>query len=63
MAKSTHFLPCKITVTMDIHAKLYIREIVRLYGIVASIVSDKDLRFTSRFYQALQKAMGDFFEF
>jgi len=39
-------------------AQLYIKEIVRLHGVPSSIVSDKDPRFTSRFWQTLQSAMG-----
>ena len=33
-------------------------EIVRLHGISLSIVFDRDLRFTSRFWKELQSALG-----
>ena len=39
-------------------AKLYLEKIVRLHGVPASIVSDRDPRFVSRFWQRLQKALG-----
>jgi len=39
-------------------AQLYLKEIVRLHGVPSSIVSDRDPRFTSRFWQSLQEAMG-----
>ncbi len=39
-------------------AKLYIDVIVRLYGVPVSIVSDRDPRFTSRFWGNLQRALG-----
>jgi len=43
---------------MDKMAQLYIREIVRLHGVPSSIVSDIDPRFTSRFWQTFQSALG-----
>ena len=39
-------------------AKLFLDEIVRLQGAHVSIVSNKDARFTSRFWKCLQEAMG-----
>ena len=39
-------------------AQLYIKEIVRLHGVPSSIVSDREPRFTSRFWQTLQSALG-----
>ena len=33
-------------------------EIVQLYGVLLSIVSDSDPRFTSRFWKELQLALG-----
>nr|GFC45807.1 putative nucleotidyltransferase, ribonuclease H [Tanacetum cinerariifolium] len=37
---------------------LFIQEIVRLHGTPTSILSDRDPRFTSRFWKGLQKAWG-----
>ncbi|GJV99686.1 putative reverse transcriptase domain-containing protein [Tanacetum coccineum] len=39
-------------------AKLYIDEIVSQHGVPVPIISDQDGRFTSRFWQTLQKALG-----
>jgi len=44
--------------SLDKLAELYVREIVRLHGVPASIVSNRDPRFTSRFWQSLQNALG-----
>ena len=43
---------------MDQLAELYVNEIVRLHGIPLSIVSDRDLQFTSRFWKELQSTLG-----
>ena len=47
-----------MTYPMEKLARLYLKEIVRLHGIPASIVSDRDPRFVSQFWQGLQKALG-----
>ena len=49
LTKSAHFIPLRIGYTMEKLAKLYVREIVRLHGVLISIVSDRDQRFISRF--------------
>ncbi|GJS90322.1 putative reverse transcriptase domain-containing protein [Tanacetum coccineum] len=38
--------------------KLYMKEVVTRHGVPVSIVSDRDGRFTSLFWQALHKALG-----
>ncbi|KAJ9544987.1 hypothetical protein OSB04_024694 [Centaurea solstitialis] len=58
LSKSAHFLPMKETYSMERLARLYIAEIVRLHGTPASIVSDRDARFTSTFWQSFQREMG-----
>ncbi|RVW89330.1 Transposon Ty3-I Gag-Pol polyprotein [Vitis vinifera] len=58
LTKSAHFLAMKTTDSMNSLAKLYIQEIVRLHGILVSIVSDRDPKFTSQFWQSLQRALG-----
>ena len=37
---------------------MYISEIVILHGVPSSIVSDRDPRFTSRFWESLNIALG-----
>ena len=58
LTKSAHFLPIKESYKMERLTRLYLREIVRLHGVPKSIISDRDSRFTSRFWQSLHKAMG-----
>ena len=58
LTKSAHFIPVRIDYSMDLLAELYVNEIVRLHGVPLSIVSDRDPRFTSRFWKKLQSALG-----
>ena len=58
LTKSAHFLAIKKTDGVDRNVSKYIDEIVRLHGVPSSIVSDRDSRFTSHFWQAFQKALG-----
>jgi len=58
LTKCAHFLLINQKMSMDKLAELYVREVVRLHGVPASIVSNRDLRFTSRFWQSLQVALG-----
>ena len=55
LTKSAHFLLVRTDYSLDKLAKLYIKEIVRLHGIPVSIISDRDPRFTSRFWGKLQE--------
>ncbi|KAA3478731.1 DNA/RNA polymerases superfamily protein [Gossypium australe] len=43
---------------LDKLAELYVSQIVRLQGVPTSIVSDRNPRFTSRFWKKLQDALG-----
>ncbi|GJR76720.1 putative reverse transcriptase domain-containing protein [Tanacetum coccineum] len=42
---------------MDRLARLYLNEIVARHGVSISIISDRDSRFTSRFWQSMQEAL------
>ena len=58
LTKSAHFLAVRMTLALERFCRLYIREIVRLHGVLVSIVSDRDPRFTAHFWKSFQKAMG-----
>ena len=58
LTKSVHFLPIKVTYSLEQLADLYVKEIVRLHGMLKSIISDRDSRFTLAFWRSVQRAMG-----
>ena len=49
LTKSAHFLVVRMTFTLEEFYRLYKREIVQLHGVLVSIVSDRDPRFTAHF--------------
>ena len=55
LTKSAHFISIKINYPLQKLAEVYISEIMKLHGIPSSIVSDRDMRFTSRFWEGLQE--------
>ncbi|GJS19647.1 reverse transcriptase domain-containing protein [Tanacetum coccineum] len=58
LTKSAHFLPMHEDYKMDRLARLYLNKIVSRHGVLISIISDRDSRFTSRFWQSMQEALG-----
>ena len=58
LTKSAHFIPLRVGCTMEKLARLYVKEIVRLHGVPKEIISDRDSRFVSRFWQSLHEALG-----
>ena len=58
LTKSAHFLPVRMTFTLEEFCQLYIHEIVRLHGVLVSIVSNRDPRSTTHFWKSFEKAMG-----
>ncbi|GJP56485.1 hypothetical protein CLOM_g15552 [Closterium sp. NIES-68] len=51
LTKMAHFAPCRTTITPEETARLFISTVVRLHGIPAAIISDRDPKFTSKFWQ------------
>ncbi|GKC73677.1 putative reverse transcriptase domain-containing protein [Tanacetum coccineum] len=58
LTKSAHFLAIREDYSTEKLARLYTDEIVALHGVLVSIISDRDARFTSRLWQTFQKALG-----
>ncbi|XP_043811350.1 uncharacterized protein LOC122723353 [Manihot esculenta] len=58
LTKSAHFILVRTDYSLEKYAELYINEIVRLHGVPLSIISDRDPRFTARFWEKLHEALG-----
>ncbi|KAA0043587.1 DNA/RNA polymerases superfamily protein [Cucumis melo var. makuwa] len=58
LTKMARFILVKVTSTLDQLARLYVDKIVSQYGVLVSIVSDRNPMLTSKFWPSLQKAMG-----
>ncbi|GKF68511.1 putative reverse transcriptase domain-containing protein [Tanacetum coccineum] len=58
LTKSFHFLPMREDYKMERLARLYLNEILARHGVPILIISDCDSRFTSRFWQSMQEALG-----
>ncbi|GKC50167.1 putative reverse transcriptase domain-containing protein [Tanacetum coccineum] len=58
LTKSAHFLPICEDFKMDRLARFYLNEIVARHAVPISIISNRDSRFTSQFWQSMQDALG-----
>jgi len=58
LSKMTHFLPTTAAVTAEGTAKLFYDGVVKYHGLPSEIISDRDVRFASRFWQALADCHG-----
>ncbi|GJZ88781.1 putative reverse transcriptase domain-containing protein [Tanacetum coccineum] len=56
LTKSAHFLPAKENDSMEKLTRQYLKEVVSRHGVPVSIISDRDGRFVSQFWQSLQEA-------
>ncbi|TYK05161.1 reverse transcriptase [Cucumis melo var. makuwa] len=57
-SKYATFIPCPLDVKVDEAARLFFKNVVKLWGIPKSIISDRDPRFTGKFWRELFKLMG-----
>ena len=58
LTKSAHFIPIKVTFSVERLAQIYVANIVRLHRVPLSIILDRDAHFTSQFWRCVQKALG-----
>ncbi|GKC67137.1 putative reverse transcriptase domain-containing protein, partial [Tanacetum coccineum] len=58
LTKSAHFLPIREDYKTEKLAKIYVNEIVARHGVPVSIISNRNGRFTSHLWQALQEALA-----
>ncbi|KAI3808082.1 hypothetical protein L1987_24024 [Smallanthus sonchifolius] len=63
LTKSAHFLPIREDYRVEKLARIYIDDIISRRGIPLNIISDRDSRFTSRFWQSLQSALACVIDF
>jgi hypothetical protein len=57
-SKMAHFIPTKDEATAQETRRLFFSHIFKHHGLPKDIVSDRDPKFTSKFWQALWKRMG-----
>ncbi|GJS07658.1 putative reverse transcriptase domain-containing protein [Tanacetum coccineum] len=56
LTKSAHFLPAKENDSMEKLTRQHLKEVVSKHGVPVLIISDRDGRFVSQFWQSLQEA-------
>ncbi|CAI7884325.1 unnamed protein product [Closterium sp. NIES-53] len=63
LTKMAHFAACKKSISAEETARLFIAIGVRLHGIPATIISDRDTKFTSNFWKNLWEQFGTRLQF
>ena len=51
LTKAAHFIPVNFTHKNDDIAKIFMKEIFKLHGLLKAIFSDRDVKFTSNFWK------------
>jgi hypothetical protein len=58
LTKMVHFAPTRTDVSAEGVAQLFMEHVIRLHGCPKDVVSDRDARFTSRFWKAIMRLCG-----
>lgn len=58
LTSMVHLIPVHTTMTASQLSAVYMREIVRLHGLPTSIVSDRNSKFTSKWWRELHRMLG-----
>ena len=58
LTKMVHFIPSHTDATAETTAKLFFNNVVKLHGLPEKLITDRDSKFTSKFWKALQSAYG-----
>jgi hypothetical protein len=58
LTKTAHFIAVHTTYSVQHYAELYMDQIVRLHGILKTIISDRGTQFADRFWEQLHECLG-----
>ena len=58
ITKMVHFAPCTKEIAAADYAQLFVENVFRLHGLPEVIISDRDPRFTSKFWTSLFDFLG-----
>ena len=58
MTKMVHFAPCTKEVTVPEYARIFVNTVFRLHGLPEVVISDRDPRFTNKFWTSLFDLLG-----
>jgi hypothetical protein len=58
LTKTAHFIAVHTTYSLQQCAELYMDQIVRLHGILKTIISDRGTQFVARFWEQLHECLG-----
>ncbi|KAJ9547488.1 hypothetical protein OSB04_020031 [Centaurea solstitialis] len=58
LTKSAHFIAIREASSSEVLADIYVREIMARHGVPVTVITDRDVRFTSRFWNRFHEELG-----